>query len=78
MVSDYTGAEWAQYAINAAQTIGYLTGCNLWLDLEGISNSASEVIPWANDWYDAVQSAGLRSWNLCGRARTLNVIPTVL
>lgn len=58
MVSDYTGAEWAQYAINAAQTIGYLTGCNLWLDLEGISNSANEVIPWANDWYDAVQSAG--------------------
>ncbi|ACV58538.1 glycoside hydrolase domain-containing protein [Alicyclobacillus acidocaldarius] len=47
------------HPINAAQNIGYLIGCNLWLDFEGISDvSDITAIEWANDWFNAVQNAG--------------------
>jgi Rv2525c-like, glycoside hydrolase-like domain len=58
-----TAALGAQYGANAAanaRAIGLPAGLNLWLDLEGVSNTSShqDVIDYCNNWFSAVDGAG--------------------
>ena len=41
-----------------ARAAGYLPGCHLWLDLEGVANVGDEVIAYVNAWASAVVAAG--------------------
>ncbi len=51
------GIDGAAAAINA-HGAGYLTGCTLWLDLEGVRNVGTEVVAYVNAWANAVAAAG--------------------
>ena len=58
-----SGSLGTTYGKNAGQhaaKIGFPKGVNLWMDLEGVSSSASakSVIDYANNWYASVSRAG--------------------
>jgi hypothetical protein len=57
-----------------AAGIGFPKGVNIWMDLEGVSPSASasSVIDYANKWYDAVSSAGYTPGVYVGANANLN------
>ncbi len=54
------GTQTGQTAANNAIQVGFPPKVNVWLDLEGISSSATtqNVIAYCNSWYDAVAQAG--------------------
>lgn len=58
MVSNQSGASWGQTAVDQAESIGYLKGCVLWLDLENVTQSSSKTIIWCNEWAAVVSNAG--------------------
>lgn len=57
-----------------AAEIGFPKGVNIWMDLEGVKPSASaqSVIDYANNWYDAVSSAGYTPGVYVGANSNLN------
>ncbi|WNZ27277.1 DUF1906 domain-containing protein [Leptolyngbya sp. NK1-12] len=54
------GTQTGQTAANNAIQVGFPPKVNVWLDLEGISSSATaqNVIAYCNSWYDAVAQTG--------------------
>lgn len=58
--SDETGAQRAQSAISAAQSVGYLQQAHIFLDVEDVPSSITEaeMITWINSWCSAVNEAG--------------------
>lgn len=54
------GTEYGENAARFTAEIGFPSGVNVWLDLEGVatSTSAQTVIDYCNNWYDAVFSKG--------------------
>jgi hypothetical protein len=61
-------------AAKHAQSVGFPVGVNLWLDLEGVSDSASsrQVIDYCNAWFAEVDTAGLVSGLYVGPQAILN------
>ena len=57
------GARNGQNAARHVRAIGFPDGVNVWLDLEGVKNSATHpsVIEYCNAWFAAVESAGFVS-----------------
>ncbi len=56
--ANHSGKTDAQAAIAAAQEAQYIAGAHLFVDLEGIDGTAAATIQFANDWADAIVSAG--------------------
>jgi len=56
------GSVYGQVAAREALRCGFVAGCTVWLDLEGVTpkTPAQVVIDYCNDWYDAVASAGFQ------------------
>ena len=54
------GQMYGEYAATYAEQIGIPAGVNIFLDLEGVSSGSlsSDIIAYANAWYDAVSSKG--------------------
>ena len=61
-------------AAKNAGTVGFPAGVNLWLDLEGVSESASpqQVIDYCNAWFAEVDKAGFVSGLYVGPQAGLN------
>jgi Rv2525c-like, glycoside hydrolase-like domain len=57
----HKGAEDAAAALERASAAGYLPGAHIFVDLEGIKGTAHATIVYANEWADAIVSAGYRA-----------------
>ena len=59
MPSESLGTQDGTAAASNAGDVGFPAGVNVWLDLEGVSNSATAqvVIDYCNAWFDAVAQA---------------------
>lgn len=55
-----------------AERVGYPPGCHLWLDVEGITGSATATVAFAVAWQRAVIAAGYRSGLYVGYAVPLD------
>lgn len=53
------GRTYGQNAVDNAQSVGLPPGVNLWLDLEGVSDTATapDVVDYCNAWFKAVEAA---------------------
>lgn len=60
MPSAALGQEYGLHAANHANAVGFISGVNVWLDLEGVSSNASaqEVVAYCQSWYREVKNAG--------------------
>jgi len=67
------GEIYGQFASTYAEQIGIPAGVNIFLDLEGVSSGAvsSDVIAYANEWYDQVNAKGYIPGIYCGWANGL-------
>lgn len=54
------GTSYGTHAASHASEIGFPTGVNVWLDLEGIApgTPVADIIAYCNNWADAVSNAG--------------------
>jgi hypothetical protein len=52
------GAEDGKHAVENAMAAGYLEGCSLAIDLEGVSNPGQAAIDHANAWAEVVEAGG--------------------
>jgi hypothetical protein len=67
------GTSRGNYAMSAAQTVGYPAGCTIYLDVEECDSvSSSTIIDWINNWATVITGAGYEAGIYVGCNQPLN------